>query len=351
MRLLVIRTSAMGDVALTTPVLSALTRQYPDSDVLLLTRQSFKPFFYSIERLKLFYADLGGRHKGLSGLLRLFRDITGTGRIDIVIDLHDVLRSRVIRFLFRLKGIPSYVIDKGRAEKRGVISGKRKIKLKHSVLRYSDTFAKAGFPLKLAHGPWIIPDPAALSKIEPVTGAQTKMLIGVAPYAKHKLKIWPEEYLLRLLGMISEKYKASYFLFGGIEDSERLSALHVRLPGSFNSVGNLDLDEELALMSRLDIMIAMDSSNMHMAALTGVKVISIWGGTDPVTGFGGWMQPEDYSVRISIDDLTCRPCTVYGKGECKRGDFACMNWMTPEIVFKKIDKLLLADYELRRSDN
>ena len=154
--------------------------------------------------------------------------------------------------------------------------------------------------------------------------------------------MWPEKYMVRLLGMISEKYKARFFLFGGNDESEKLSAFQARIAGSFNTVGILNLDEELALMSRLDFMIAMDSSNMHMAALTGTKVISIWGGTDPLTGFGAWMQPEDYSVRIPVDELTCRPCTIYGKGECARGDFACMNWLTPEIVFKKIEKMILS---------
>ena len=95
-------------------------------------------------------------------------------------------------------------------------------------------------------------------------------------------------------------------------------------------------------MSKLDLMIAMDSSNMHMAALVGTKVISIWGGTDPFSGFSAWMQPDIFSVRIPIDELTCRPCTIYGKGECRRGDFACMNWLTPEKVFKKIEKLVLS---------
>ena len=94
-------------------------------------------------------------------------------------------------------------------------------------------------------------------------------------------------------------------------------------------------------MSKLDFMIAMDSSNMHMAALVGIKVISVWGGTDPLSGFGAWMQPENYSIRISATELTCRPCTTFGKGECRRGDFACMNWITPEIVFEKIEKLIL----------
>jgi ADP-heptose:LPS heptosyltransferase len=341
MRLLVIRTSAMGDVALTTPVLRAFTRQYPGVEVVLLTRPSFGPFFYSISSLSLFFIDLQKRHRGLPGLVRLFRDMTRTGRFDIIVDLHDVIRSRILRFLFRVKGIPSFVIDKGRAEKRSVISGKIKTYLKHSVERYRDTFAAAGFPLRLEEGPWIIPRQEALVKIASIIGSGDGLKIGVAPYAKHKLKIWPEEYMIRLLGMIAEQHNVRFFLFGGREESEMLSAFQSGLPGSYYASGTLSLSEELALMSRLDVMIAMDSSNMHMAALLGTKVISIWGGTDPISGFGPWMQPGDFQIKVPVDELTCRPCTIYGKGECKRGDFACMNWLTPEIVFRKIENLII----------
>jgi ADP-heptose:LPS heptosyltransferase len=340
MRLLVIRTSAMGDVALTTPVLRAVTRQYPDTEVVLVTRPLFKPFFYSISGLSLFFIDLRSRHKGFSGLVKLFGDLISTGKFDIIIDLHDVLRSQVLRFLFRMRGIPSYVINKGRGEKRSVISGKRKLGLKHSMERYCDTFALAGFPVVLTDGPWIVPSPEALSQIASITGSKGELKIGVAPYARHKLKMWPEKYMVRLLGMISGKYNVRIFLFGGNEEALKLSAFQSRITASFNTAGTLNLDEELALMSRLDIMIAMDSSNMHMAALSGTKVISIWGGTDPMTGFGAWNQPEDNSVRIQVDELTCRPCTIYGKGECRRGDLACMNWITPEIVFRKIEKMI-----------
>ena len=344
MRLLVIRTSAMGDVALTTPVLRGVTQQYLDVEVVLLTRPSFKPFFYSIEGLTLFFIDIRNRHNGFTGLIRLFIDLVNAGRFDIIIDLHDVLRSKILRLLFRIKGVPSFVINKGRGEKRSVISGKRKTQLKHSVERYLDTFARAGFPVILTDGPWIIPAPEALSKIAAFTGSQSELKIGVAPYAKHKLKLWPEKNMVRLLGLISENQKAKFFLFGGIEESTKLAAFQSRIAGSINTAGILNLDEELALMSRLDFMIAMDSSNMHMAALSGTKIISIWGGTDPISGFGAWMQPEDYSIRIPVDELTCRPCTIYGKGECGRGDLACMNWLTPEIVFRKIETMVLPGY-------
>ncbi len=339
MRLLIIRTSAMGDVAMVSPVLEAFRLQYPEIELLLLTRSVFKPFFTSGNSLSIFTPELKKQHKGFLGILRLFRDIRKTGKIDYIIDLHNVLRSKFLRWLFRLSGVPVSVIEKGRGEKRSVINGKIKTPIKHSVERYCDVFAEAGFPLIMTEGPWVFPSPEALKRAGSMTDTPGELKIGVAPYAKHKLKMWPEEYMIRLLGMISEKHKTKFWLFGGFEEMERLTAFQSRIPGSFNIVGKLSLDEELALMSKLDLMIAMDSSNMHMAAMVGTKVISIWGGTDPLCGFGAWMQPGDYSVSIPIDDLTCRPCTVFGKGECRRGDFACMNWLTPEIVFKKVDDL------------
>jgi ADP-heptose:LPS heptosyltransferase len=339
MRLLVIRTSAMGDVALTTPVLTGMRKQYPDVEIVLLTRQPFKPFFSSIQGLNLFLPDLKLRHKGFSGLVRLFKDINRQSEIDYVIDLHDVLRSKILRFFFRLTGVPVAVIDKGRSEKRRLISGKKKFRLKHSVERYCDVFAKAGFPVTPEKGQSIFSSEEDLRKTDSIINNQVLLNIGVAPYAKHKLKMWPEENMIRLLTLIADKKKATFWLFGGKEESERMSVFQSKVHGSVNMIGKLTLDEELALMSRLDVMIAMDSSNMHMAALVGTKVISIWGGTDPLSGFGAWGQPEDFSILIPVDELICRPCTVYGKGECKRGDFACMNWLTPEIVFKKIEGL------------
>jgi ADP-heptose:LPS heptosyltransferase len=331
----------MGDVALTTPVITGMRKQYPDVELVLLTRPAFMPFFNSIDGLKLFFPDLKKRHKGFLGIFNLYRDIIRQYKIDYVIDLHDVLRSKVLRIIFRLSGVQVAVIDKGRREKRKLITGKIKTQLKHSVIRYCDVFKKAGFTVEPSTDICITPSDRALKTVDSMLLSDEEFNIGVAPYAKHKLKMWPEENMISLLKMISSKQKCRFWLFGGFEDSEKLTSFQSMVPDSVNIVGKLNLDEELALMSRLSFMIAMDSSNMHMAALTGTRVISIWGGTDPLSGFGAWMQPEEYSVSIPVTELTCRPSTTYGKGKCKRGDFACMIWLTPAIVFKKICNLKL----------
>ncbi len=341
MRLLVIRTSAMGDVALTIPVLKAVRKKYPSLQITMVTRKSFSPFFSSVEGIDLLFSDFRQRHKGLAGIFRLLRDIKDRYEPDHIIDLHDVLRSKLLRFLFRITGVPVSVIDKGRSEKRALTGGKEKKQLKHSIERYCDVFAKAGYPVTPERDQLIIPSANALKRVSEVMGTGDTIHIGLAPYAKHKLKMWPEEKMIALLKLISEKYKCRFWLFGGMEEKDRLDAFCLKVPGSTIVAGMLNLDEELALMSRLRLMIAMDSSNMHMAALTGTRVISIWGGTDPLAGFGAWMQDDAFSVRIPVEVLTCRPCTIYGKGECKRGDFACMNWLTPEAVFERIEKINL----------
>jgi ADP-heptose:LPS heptosyltransferase len=326
----------MGDVALVTPVLNEMKLKFPETEIILLTRSSFKPFFTQSDNHAIFSPDFKGRHKGLPGLIRLFIDIKNEGRIDHVIDLHDVIRSKILRFLFRLYGKPVSVIEKGRRDKRDLIKGKRKDQLKHTVIRYCDTFSKAGYLLEPSGKQNIISTTAGLSRAREILGFNTGLNIGIAPYAKHKLKMWPEENMIRLMNLISEKQNVRFFLFGGSEELQPLDEVKNKVQNSVNLAGTITLEEELAVMSKLDLMIAMDSSNMHMAALAGTKTISIWGGTDPLNGFGAWKQPENYSVKITIDELTCRPCTIYGKGECRRKDLACMHWLTPEIVFGKI---------------
>jgi len=222
-----------------------------------------------------------------------------------------------------------------------VIRGRLKEPLRHTVHRYCDVFSRAGLPVEPLTTPSIKVTESAKEVASRLTGDLPVINIGVAPFTLHQLKMWPHDYLKELITKISERHKVKFWFFGSPGEHDLLQSFVSVAPGSANLSGKLTLEEELAVMSRLDFMIAMDSSNMHMAALSGTKVISIWGGTDPLNGFGAWMQPQEFSISIPVTVLTCRPCTVYGKGRCSRGDFACMNWLTPEIVYQKIRSLKL----------
>ena len=91
-------------------------------------------------------------------------------------------------------------------------------------------------------------------------------------------------------------------------------------------------------MSHLEVMLSMDSANMHLASLTGIPVVSVWGATHPLAGFMGWNQSKDNAIQV---DLDCRPCSIFGQKPCKRGDYACLNQIKPETIVEKINTLLL----------
>ena len=102
--------------------------------------------------------------------------------------------------------------------------------------------------------------------------------------------------------------------------------------------GRLKLEQELALMSHLDVMVSMDSANMHLASLAGTPVVSVWGATHPLAGFLGWRQRTEDCVQA--DGLDCRPCSVFGNKPCLRGDYACLASLSPELVAAKIERIL-----------
>src|SRR5512145_3460159 len=136
MSLLVIRTSSMGDVIMTLPVIRAFKATYPEEEVIFVTKKPFDLFFADIPGVTVIIVRHHEIHKGLRGLFRLFREIRKEHKITGVVDLHNVLRSKVVRRLFWLTGCRTAKIDKGRGEKRRLIKGEIHEPLKHTVIRY-----------------------------------------------------------------------------------------------------------------------------------------------------------------------------------------------------------------------
>ncbi len=334
MRLLAFRFSAMGDVALTVPALRAVLGQNPGLEIVLATRKTFIPFFEGIPRLTLLTPDLT-KYKGLPGLFRLYREMKKLGSYDAVTDLHDVLRTKGIRFLFHLSGVPVYRIDKGRREKRLLTKGKLFRPLEHTVERYLDVFRQAGLEAQPAHGPSIyIPEEWKKSLSLTRSG---KINIGIAPCTRHAIKTWPYEKMIRLMLLIRKNKKEGvFYLFGGPEDRDVLERIASKIGECVHLTLDLSLPEQLALMQQMNLMISMDSANMHLAGLTGTPVLSIWGGTHPYAGFAPWGTEEKWQVQIPKEELPCRPCTIYGKGTCHRHDLACLQHITPEMVMERI---------------
>lgn len=351
MRILVLRFSAMGDVALLTPLLVSLARKYAELSITLVTRKKYKPFFYNIPGIEVIGVDVDRDYRGLPGLFRMYRELKALGPYNAGIDLHGSTRSVLIKFFFRFSGLPFSTIDKGRREKRAQVRrrDKRLIPLPHTVERYAAAFNRAGLTIEWDEGPWINPDTISRSLAHKflekrVGGVRCGPWIGIAPFAGHQPKMWPLARMRRLIEIIGlEMPRATLFLFGGGRSERRdLETLRTLHDNAHVVADHLPLEGELALISRLDLMVAMDSLNMHLAALMGIRVLSIWGATHPYSGFGPFGQGEESIIQISTDRLACRPCSIFGSRPCFRRDHACMEWITPEDVYGRLRQLLPA---------
>lgn len=335
--ILVIRFSAMGDVAMTVPVIKALLAQNPDIRITYVSRPAFDGFFAQIERLTYVPADVDNEYSGIGGILKLFRELK-TNDFDALADLHNNLRSKILRRLFRLSGLPYAYIDKGRNEKKLLtrFPGKVLKPLKLTTERYADVFRKLGFPVILAHR--LIKQPVQLSEeLAAIIGDKTKKWVGIAPFAKHKGKIYPLERTEEVIDMLSNR-DVAVFLFGGSPLEEEICRQwESRYKNATSTVNLLTMQQELTLISQLDVMLSMDSAGMHLASLEGVPVVSVWGATHHYAGFLGYGQSER---DIVADKIECRPCSVYGDKPCFRKDYACLYNIEPSMIITALNKFL-----------
>lgn len=340
-KLLIIRFSAIGDVAMTVPIVHSLAIQYPQLEITVLSRGAMEPLFHHLPKnVSFLSADLAGEYKGWAGLNKLFSRLKAM-RFDYVADLHSVVRSHYLTLCFRLAGVTVASMQKGRWDKRKLTRryGKKLESQKSSFRRYADVLEKLGFPVLLNFTSIYEQERGDFAKIEPVVGTKgDRKWVGIAPFAKHEGKIYPLNLQEQVVAHFAARKDVQLFLFGGGAQEEAVFAQwKEKYPTVFPLCGKLDLSTELILMSHLDVMLSMDSSNMHMASLVNVPVISIWGATHPYAGFLGWKQLPVNTIQLS---LPCRPCSVYGNKKCYRGDYACLNGIAPEVVIEKIESII-----------
>jgi len=338
--ILVIRLSAMGDVAMSVPVVNTLVATHSEVKITILTRAFFAPFFSDIPNVTVFVPDLKKKHKGFLGIWKLSKELLKLN-IDVVADLHDVLRSNILIQLLRLKGVPFQQIDKGRACKKALIDPKNKVfkLLKTTHERYANVFKGLGYGLSLQGGKALLRITLS-SFVSDYIGDTEKKLIGIAPFAAHKGKMYPLEKMKEVISELSKNPDTTVLLFGGgKEEKQSLDKIAMQYDNVLNITGRFSFQEELALISNLDIMLSMDSGNGHLAAMYGVQVITIWGVTHPYAGFVPFNQPEENQILPDLEKFPLIPTSIYGN-KYPVGYLDCFDTISIVTIVNTIKKRL-----------
>ena len=340
----------MGDVAMVVPVVWSLAHQYPDLRITVLSRGFARPLFEDLApNVGFMEADLKREYHGIKGLNALYRRLTAK-QFTAIADLHDVLRSGYLRMRFNIGRYHVAHIDKHRKGRRRITSSHNKQLTQQptSFQNYADVFARLGYPVDVqftsifgAQGGDLSLLPADMSQ-KPAH----EQWIGLAPFAAHEGKVYPPDRMQQAIEQLLAAHpERRIFFFGRGQQEDQYFAEWSRQYAQCTFVGRQlnTLSHELILMSHLDVMVSMDSSNMHLASLTGIPVVSVWGATHPYAGFMGWGQSEENAVQL---DLDCRPCSIFGQKPCMRGDYACMNGIRPDDIVKKTENILTINNKL-----
>ncbi len=337
--ILVIRLSAMGDVAMTVPVIKAMIRTYPSIQITVVSRAFLKPVFDGIPNVSFYTADVKGRHKGIFGLYKLYKELKAL-QIDVVADLHNVLRSKILGAYFKMSGFKVCKIDKGRAEKKALTRTKDKTfkQLRTTHERYADVFKEIGYNISLAKED-VLEQRKLTKKITIFTGEDQKKWIGIAPFAAFEGKTYPFELIEEVIVKLNATNQYKIILFGGPADKKQLAVLSNSYENAINCAGLFTFEEELALISNLDIMLSMDSGNAHLAAMFGRKVITIWGVTHPFAGFYPFGQPQENALLADREKYPLLPTSIYGN-KFPEGYESVMKTITPKAVFEKIVEVI-----------
>lgn len=322
--LLLIRFSALGDILMTVPVIDALAQCYPDVHITVVSR----PYVGSVMQLLPANVDFVGIDPRDIGLGRLYRELAAL-KPTHVCDLHDVLRTKYLRLRFHLAGKPVSHIIKDRRARRAFLHAEVKTQQPTPFTRYAEALARLGFPVEINPSQRF-----SLAGVSHSPSSESVLRIGVAPFAAHEGKVYPLPRMERVVQLLSER-GVQVFLFGaGERERQLMEEWAERYEGVQSMVGRMEnMAAELHFMARLDLMLTMDSGNMHLASLAGVRVVSIWGATHPLAGFLGWGQRMEDVIQLP---LPCRPCSTYGNHPCRFGDWRCLMGIEPGEVVRRV---------------
>ena len=331
--ILVIRLSAMGDVAMLIPVVYAFAKAYPATKITLLSKPFFKSIVDTLPNVHFVAAETNKRHKGILGIWKLSRQLKKSG-ITHVVDTHNVLRSKILRFFL---GLSNAKIDKGRAEKKALTQTENKVfkPLKTTIARYVAVFENVRFSeIK----PKVLPRPDVVDEVLKIIGNTKDKAIGIAPFAAHQGKQYPLDLMKEVIQKLDQQSGIQLFLFGAPNEKELLDTLIEDCKNATVVAGVLKFPQEINLIAQLDAMLSMDSGNGHLAAMYAIPTVSLWGVTHPYAGFAPFKQ----EANCLLSDRTkypAIPTSIYGN-KVPEGYEDVMRTITPEDVVDKIMSLL-----------
>jgi heptosyltransferase-2 len=338
-RLLVAQTGFLGDVVLTTPLLSALRRTLAPDSMTVLTTPQAKPLLEhhpDVDRVVVDAKRQGQRSP--SGLVCMAQELRRS-HFQVAFAPHKSLRTAL---LLALAGIPYRL---GFRQSPGWFLYHRtavRDTQSHEVERILSLLRACEVdPQQHIATPQVMYDDAAQQHAQTLLDAagigHKEPVIIVCPGSVWFTKRWTIEGYAALVRRLEQTYGRT-LICGGPDDLSVAQAVQTQAGGqSVCLAGQADLQTFMALIDRARIVISNDSAPMHLAVARNVPVVAIFCATTPSLGYGPY---SSRAVIVEQKDLACRPCGRHGGPRCPRGTEDCMRLITVNDVLHGVDQLL-----------
>jgi len=320
---LVIQTAFLGDVVLSTPLLSALAERHGAVDV--VTTPLAAPLLETHPAVRqVFPYDKRGADRGWGGLKSLARRLREQAYAQAYLP-HRSLRSAALAMLARIParigfaGGWSFLYTEARPKPR---TG-------HETERL----------LALANGAPGLYRPQLRPTAEDqrvADGLISGDFVALAPGSIWGSKRWP------YYAELASKLAAAVVVVGGPDDAALGNEIVLAVEGgqgrsrAVNACGRLTLRQSAALIGRARLLVTNDSAPLHLATAMGTPVVAVFGPTVTEFGFGP-LRPGD--VALGVEGLECRPCSPHGPPACPLGHHRCMRELTVSAVLAAIEEL------------
>lgn len=331
MRILVIRLSSLGDVILTTPVVCAIKKKFPDSKITYLVKEEYKDILRNNPHIHKILS-LSNEDRSIIKIISLALKLKK--EYDIVIDLHLNFRSFIITLFSRAR------VYKYRKNifKRWILVlysyARAVLFLLPEIFKGEDdnvvkNYFYALMKLDIKYN-------NELPEVFIVPQNNLRDAIGISPGGKWFTKRWLPERFFEIVYHISKKHRI--FMFGDEKDK----ALIHRIKNSVSNKivdysGMTSIPELVSLISQCRILITNDSAPMHIAVALKVPVIALFCSTTPKFGFA----PGGNNNKIINYDVSCKPCNLHGRNFCWRISFDCARKIQALEVISAVDELLI----------
>ena len=277
-KFLIIRLSSIGDIVLTTPVVRCLKQQVEDAEIHYLTKKQNQGIIASnpyVSKVHVFEGDLD---KTIAELK--------TEQFDYVIDLHNNLRSLIIKR--KLKSL-AFSFPKLNFKKWLLTAFKiNRMPDVHIVDRYLQTVMPFDIKNDGLGLDFFIPDNDIFDFSglpQPFQNGYVAFIIG----GMHKTKQLSLEKIVYVL----DSLKKPVLLLGGPDDQARGDEITKATSATvINMCGKYSLNRSASIVKQARVVITHDTGLMHVAAAFKKKIVSVWGNTVPEFGMYPYKADE-----------------------------------------------------------